>query len=230
MKIGIATFCSPDVAELQAMTDPNRRAYAAKHGYDYTVLSTSLVADPRMGWHAHAFERFRAYRSLLVGGKYDWLFCCGADVIFTNPEIPIEPKCDWSKGFIIANDAGGLNSDVFIARNCSRTLELLQAVVDLRDRHWCSPLIDQDALDEVLPDFQDIVKIVPQKELQSHLYDAIIYKEVEVTSVQPYVDGKDKLGNDGQWKPGDFALHAAGFPYAEKIAVLSKILKEIGQQ
>lgn len=221
MKIGIATHVSNEMHMVEALTNPNKSEYALKYGYDFKLLRSTELDDPRMGWHHLTFERYRAYRQCLIEGQYDWLFCCGADVLFTNFNISIESKCDPSFGFVITTDAGGLNSDVFIARNVPRTLELLQRIVDDRHKYVHAPVLDQNALNDLIPLYSDIVKIVPQRELQSYLYETVFGYGPQ------YLKAKDLYGNDGQWKPGDFALHVPGIAREHKAQILSEMLKQV---
>ena len=100
----------------------------------------------------------------------------------------------------------GINSDSFLIRNTPEGrgfIDHLQSIEPrLRDHKW----EDQQAIIESLYDFKNIIKILPQKDLNA--YPTAVYNN------QSHLD---MYGNDGTWRPGDWLIHWPGLSIERRI-------------
>ncbi|KXZ46638.1 hypothetical protein GPECTOR_42g849 [Gonium pectorale] len=74
---------SAEFAGLLDITGPNKRAYAALHGYTFVDASELLDASRPASW-----SKIPAVLSVL--DSYDWVFWNDADTVITNTSLPLE--------------------------------------------------------------------------------------------------------------------------------------------
>ena len=82
-----------------------------------------------------------------------------------------------------------------------------------RDVEWAEQQVIIDSIEE----FQSIVKIVPQRYMNSYIQAPYDYCDVRT----------DVFGNSGEWEPGDWILHLPGLHKPVRIAVVEQITKFI---
>lgn len=196
MKFCIATLSSKQYDAVCAVSNPNKAEYAARWGYDFEF---------KRGEHPYStvfFDRHRYFLRLLSSGRWDWILCIGGDAIITNMTIPLSDHVMDGCGWIMARDALQINSDVFLARCCPESAAVFVKLLAEEELWMKSPTKDQDALESFVNNgFEKIIKIVPQRTLQSYEYS--LYHNLGGN----YAKGLDADGNDGQWQRGDFCLH-----------------------
>ena len=210
MKVAIVSAGSPDYADLVAVTQPSRNAYAQKHGYH----SWYFEVDKKRG---DACKR-DAYE-VLWGRGYDLFAWMDLDSVVMNSAIRVEdiihrfmpPDIHFLWGF----DHGGPNSGVYIVRFTEE------------GRHWMdrayatmleNGLADETAM-EILATtypFKDYVRACPGVVLNS--YDYRFY-------------GWDRYSLDYQrkmnlYEPGRWVLHMPGYPNEVRIPELKRRLVE----
>ena len=223
MKFCVATLYSPDCSALAAVSNPNKRQYCSRHGYDLKLKTDGFDSRySRFGWHYLAFERFRFFRECL--NEFGLVLGCGADVLITNPSLRLEDIMEGRKPFVIAKDAIGFQTDVILVRRHPRSLELLDALLDSAPAYINAPFVDQTAFADLYPRFADAVEAVPQRVLNSFDYGTLSAWHTVHPNYRLAVDAD---GNDGQWQPGDFIFHCPGLPMHSKVAVLKDHLKMI---
>jgi hypothetical protein len=85
---------------------------------------------------------------------------------------------------------------------------LAKGLEHYKDNRWP----EQQPMTDFYVKFQDIVKIVPQRTMNSYNYK--IYG----------VDPTDLLDTSGQWESGDFVLHMPAIPNATRLDIIKQIL------
>ena len=120
--------------------------------------------------------------------------------MITNQTIKIEDRIDDDYHFIVPVDRLNLNSGNFLARNTPEGRAYLQMIIDSEDSYADVEWAEQQVIIDTIEEYQKIVKIVPQKYMNS--YEPEIYD---------YCDARfDILGNSGAWEPGDWIVHWPG--------------------
>jgi hypothetical protein len=180
----------------------NKVEYAKQHGYEALAKTDQFVPDIKLG-----FQKIWWLKDLMVSRPdIEWFWWTGCDSMITNFDIEIEDRIDNDYHFIVASDCNGLNSDSFLIRNTPEGrgfIDHLQSIEPrLRDHKW----EDQQAIIESVDQFKDIVKIVPQKDLNA--YPTAVYNN------QSHLD---LFGNDGTWRPGDLLIHWPGLSLERRI-------------
>lgn len=205
MKIAIATTYHPSLEELAVLTDQNKEEYAFQHDYDYHSL---LIRASPMNF---AWSRWQQFLELFELG-YDWILCCGVDVIFTNFYIPIEVYLTPERHVVLSRDSLMVQGDVILVRNSEPARHFIHSVIALEPKHRDNWFQDQTAMEEIIKADPGVVTILPQCDFQTYEYAKYAYLGGN------YAKSIDQQGNRGQWIPGDFILHCPGRPLDEKIA------------
>lgn len=231
MKICIATIYTENIKNLASLTiEYNKRRYCNKHGY-FLRIKTKDFSCKDIG-----FAKIDFILQLLKTKKYDWIYWCGADTMITNFNIELEQIIDNSFHFIIAKDVWDLNSDSFLIKTSKESLEFFEHIYSLYNdyidfdgkpkdtgqrlpdgsiRAWA----EQGAMIDILDQYKHIVKIVPQKVLNSYMY--WLYPSPW------HRRGLDVDGNNGTWEQGDFLVHWPGLPNEARIQLASNIIPYI---
>ncbi len=200
-----------DLADLT--WEQNKVIYAKKHGYDYHAKTDEFKTG---------FDKMYMAKDLLENNShYEWLWWTGTDSMITNMNVRIEDRIMNQYHLIVSTDVNGLNADSFLIRNSPEGRAIVDDVLSLEQE--CLPYWDteQRAFCIVLgipfggipvdgnpgwpppgiinmnSKYADIVKIVPQKYLNSYNYQ--FYRE--------HIDHRDKTGVDGNWSYGDWLIH-----------------------
>jgi len=231
MNIALANIYTKNILPLAVITtEYNKRKYCEKHGYDL-IIKKNNFAYPHLG-----FAKINMILDMLKSNKYDWVYWCGSDTMITNYDIKLEDMIDDDYHFIISYDVWDFNSDSFLIRNSEEAIKFFTHIESLYDIY-----VDQngDALDMGmrLPDgggrawaeqgamtdlyqqnheYQKIIKPMPQKFMNSYLYN--LYPS------SWHQKAKDCKGNDGQWSNGDFLIHWPGMSNQNRISLALQYL------
>ena len=227
MKIALLNIYTSNIKELAVITvEYNKRKYCEKHGYDHLILKENFSLKDL------GFEKMAFIKRTLETGKYDWVFWCGTDTMITNYNIKLEDLIDNPQDpycMIIAPDVWDWNSDSMLFKNDPRTIKFLDLIISRYDQYIDSngkPRLN-DAVQrdgcrtawaeqaamieeckgkmfshELKPEYQDFVKEVPQKFMNSYLYG--------LYPTPFHAEKKDYAGRNGEWSDGDFLMHWPG--------------------
>ena len=191
----VASLHDANYSDLAALTDQSKQEYCVRHGYQFHVL-TEMKYSTITGFNKIHFtlEIFNSHPEI------EWLLFSECDAMITNQTIRIEDRIDNDYHFIVPVDRLNLNSGNFLARNTVEGRAYLQMIIDkeieYKDIEWA----EQQVIIDTIEEYQNIVKIVPQKYMNS--YEPEIYD---------YCDARfDVLGNSGAWESGDWIVHWPG--------------------
>jgi hypothetical protein len=191
----VASLHDANYSDLAQLTDAPKQEYCDLHGYQFFVLN-EMKYSTITGFNKIHFtlDLFKQHPEI------EWLLFSECDAMITNLTIRIEDRVDNDYHFIVPVDRLNLNSGNFLARNSEQGRAYLQMIVDseaaYKDVEWA----EQQVIIDTIEQYQDIVKIVPQKYMNS--YEPEIYD---------YCDARfDVLGNSGAWEPGDWIVHWPG--------------------
>ena len=239
MKFCIVTVYTKAIKELGVITvEYNKRKYCEKHGYDLEIRTDPMQFNTKsdFGLPHFGYEKIAILLELFKTRDYDWVFWCGSDTMITNYNIKLENLIDNNKHFIVANDLWGLNTDCLLVKSSPESIKFLEEIygtfhtfvdskgvnidtgVRLPDggaRAWA----EQGAINDLKDKYKDIIKIVPQKTMNSYLY--------QMYPSPWHQKGLDCDGNDGGWSKGDFMLHLPGMPNDVRLNIVVSILKEV---
>jgi hypothetical protein len=191
----VASNHDDNYADLAAITDRSKQEYCNIHGYKFFVL-TEFKYSTIVGFNKihFALELFKQHPEI------EWLLFSECDAMITNLTIPIEERIDNDYHFIIPVDRLNLNSGNFLVRNSEQGRTYLQMIIDKESEYAKVEWAEQQVIIDTLEEYQDIIKIVPQKYMNS--YEPQIYD---------YCDARfDILGNSGAWESGDWIVHWPG--------------------
>jgi len=198
-------------AELGAVTWPNKEAYAEKHGYGAYCRTEGFTSKP-----IH-FEKLVIMLDIMTANPdLDWVWWIDNDAVITNDLIKLESIADPEYHVIITTDIASLNSGSFMVRNSMQGRSWLEFILakgleHYKDNRWP----EQQPMTDFYIKFEDIIKIVPQRTMNSYEYK--IYG----------VDPTDMLDTSGQWEQGDFVLHMPAISNKMRLQLISQITQGI---
>jgi len=217
MKICVFSAFTDMIPELVAATEPLRRYYCMKHGYEFLTQplpGTGCNEDEKYG-----FKRLSLVIELLKSNAYDWIWVVGCDVLITNLNIKLESLIDDAFGMVVGTEPTGSGMDSYLVQRKRGGIELLEKLLTYR----LAPIgcaHEQSTLDALIkedPEVTKTVKLLPQRKLNAYKYESLS----AYGFLSPgFLTGTDFLGNSGEWQPGDFVLHTPGLPYSEQKLLL----------
>lgn len=204
-RIAVATLHTENYRELAEITTyRNKKEYCEKHGYDLKIKVEPFS-------HSLGFERLFFVLDLLNSDLYKWIWHVGCDTLVMNFATKIEDKIDKAFDFIIAKDIHDINDDSFLIKNSPNSKRWLDKICSLEQGYLKHPWAEQQAIIDNLIDLgKEKLKIVPQRELNSYLYDSGLYPGME--------------RHIGQYQPGDWLMHWPGLGLKTRIDLAKKYI------
>ena len=203
MNFAVVSLHNEHYNELAKITWTNKEEYAEKHGYAY-ACKTDNFYNVNIG-----FEKIWFLRDML--NEYpniDWFWWTGCDTLITNMTIKIEDRIDNNYHFIIAHDCHNLNADSFFIRNSPEGKAYLEMIISKYDQYKDHGWAEQQVMIDTLDEYKHMIKILPQKSINSYNYD--LYPEKTNKHL-------DMGGEDGHWSYGDLLIHWPGTTLPHRI-------------
>lgn len=171
----------------------NKILYAKQHGYE-TELNLYDVT------RHHGWEKIFHTKSILENTNIDWIWVTGCDSMVTNFDIKLESIIDENYDIIISKDQHNINIDSFLIKNSSKSIEILQTIID-QYNYYCNNNWKEQAcfIDLYYNFYFQNIKIIPQRTLNSYNYSTLKH-----LPKKPNFDG---CGLDGNWQPYDLLIH-----------------------
>jgi len=191
----------------------NRKLYAEQNGYD-AIARTDNFNGMNVG-----FAKIQLLLDTLKTNKYDMVYWSGTDTMVTNFSIPLTTFLYDNYHVTLATDFNGIQSDSFVVRNTIEGRAWLQMIMDKMPQYLSHPFLEQGTMMETYAQYQHIVKIVPQRFMNSYYYSMYRNKGAK--------DNNDKMGLSGQWEMGDFLLHAPDQPMDLRYQLFNYTLDKI---
>ena len=191
--------------------EQNKVVYAELHGYAH-ACKTEGFYNVGVG-----FEKIFFLRDMMVNyPDIDWFWWTGCDTMITNLTIKLEDRIDNDYHFIIAADCNGLNADSLLVRNTPEGRGVIDMIISKHDEYKSHVWAEQQAIIDSRDEYQDIIKVVPQKLINA--YEYALYPECEPI---------DQTGGNGQWAQGDFLIHWPGLSLPHRINLANHYIGQI---
>lgn len=195
----------------------NKVEYCKRHGYEAIQKNSGFKLD-HLG-----FEKIQFISDLFEERPdLDWVHWSGTDVLVTNFNQRLENIIDATYHMIVCFDGNGMNVDSFLIKNSRVGRGLMKLILDVRPKYMNHYWYEQQALIDYFfqaPLARDIIKPLPQRVMNSYIYD--LYPEWQN---RPHTD---HTGNDGDWQPGDFMLHLPGIALDRRIEIMTEFLDKV---
>ena len=208
----VASINLDNYQDLADLTDAPKREYCERHGYQFHVLKEKKYSDC-MGFNkiGYVLDLFKQYPDI------DWLLFSECDATITNLTISIDDKVDNDYHFIIPVDRLNINAGNFLVRNTVEGRAYLGMIMshepEYKDVEWA----EQQVIIDTISDYMDVVKIVPQKHMNSYEQEPYDYCDIRV----------DVLGNSGEWATGDWIVHWPGLHKPPRMYCATRMLNQI---
>ena len=220
MNICVVSLYDDNYKELADITlENNCREYCTINNYECHIKKDNF------GLKHLGFEKIRLLLELLKTDKYDWIYWRGADTLITNFQIKLENLIDPNYHFLISLDVHGINSDSLFIKNSPQGIKLFEDILSYSNT---SPE-EQLVINYLYENNQDIIKLVPQKLMNSYNYSLYTSEEPwNVYGVQhECILNQDQLGYYGGWDIGDFLLHWPGIRNDKRIELAKYYTNQI---
>ena len=237
----IVTFYAPGTgheADLERLTCPNKRGYAAANGYDFINafehddLQDEYVRNYNMNPNkTPQMFKLRLLPLLITTYGYEWVMWSDADAIFLNWLHPLEPHLDARFDVIFATNSPAhptkalmINSGHFFVRNCAWSISFL---------YQCYGLSFVDCwefMQEKRP-FNEHYNLCPSRNKRLFQDQLILQYFITYTPHDlfgchfKHVDLYHFDSEFPDYSFGDMVVHIAGYPVARKAVLLDALLK-----
>ena len=220
MNICVVSLYNDNYKELAEITlEDYCREYCKIHNYDCYIMKDNF------GLEHLGFEEIRLLLELLQTDKYDWIYWRGADTLITNFQIKLENLIDPNYHFLISLDVHGINSDSLFIKNSPQGIKLFEDILSYSN----TAPEEQLVINHLYGSNQDIIKLIPQKLMNSYNYPLYTSEEPwNVYGVQhECIPKQDQLGYYGGWDIGDFLLHWPGIRNDKRIELAKYYTNQI---
>lgn len=220
MNIAMATLNDESYEPLAEITfHQNKYQYCLKHGYE-PIQKNDDWSFPKK---AIGFEKLKHTLEIFQERPHlDWIHYSGCDTLVTNFNQKLENIIDDSYHMIVCFDGNGMNVDSLLIKNSRVGNGLLNVILKAYDNYKDHFWYEQQAFIDFFftaPLGRDIIKALPQRVMNSYIYD--LYPEWKD---RPQLD---HTGNDGNWVHGDFMLHLPGIPLEKRIEIMTEFLGKV---
>jgi len=198
-KIGIVSMYNESYKSLADVTLPIIQEYANAHNYKFFYKNSDFSKD-----YFIYFEKPKIILDTLLNNSIEWIWWIDIDAIITNHNIKLQSIIDDRYDIIISTDGAGINCGSFLVKNSNKGRAWLEMIYSHRfvpkytNNKWPEQLVIHDTA----KNYTDILKIVPQKTLNSYYLQA--YEGIAE------VEKFDRLNTSCNWTPGDFVIHMPG--------------------
>jgi predicted O-methyltransferase YrrM len=214
LRYALVTIHDNNYKDLADITwEQNKREYAELHKYDL-IAKTSGFGDMPIG-----FEKIALLRKIMDEGKHDVLYWSGTDVMITNYCIPLTEFVYPQHHVVISNDFNGINADSFVIRNTMEGRAWLDMIMSRMEEYRNHPYVEQGVMMDTQASMSHVVKVLPQRYLNAYYLPLYHQKGAK--------DDLDSLGYGGNWRVGDFCLHAPDLPMDIRLALFNQVMPRV---
>lgn len=208
----VSSIHTANYQDLADITDPPKVEYCNRYGYRWLPVTEAKYTHI-MGFNKihHTLAMFNEYPDI------EWLLFCECDATITNLTVKIEDRIDNDYHFILPVDRLNLNSGNFLARNSEQGRAYLQMIINKEEAYKDVEWAEQQVIIDTIEQYQDIIKIVPQRYMNS--YQQYPY---DYCYVSP-----DIMGNSAEWESGDWIVHWPGLIKSVRLAVADRMTTQI---
>jgi hypothetical protein len=193
----LVTLYNSPFYDVARITAARMRQYAQIHGYRFVEHRSLLDITRHPAWN-----KIMAVRKAMSASRAQWILWVDADAVIMNYEHRIEDLIEEGCDLIFGSDFNGLNSAVFLARNCEWCRQFFDAVYSLGDVNYdpdhYGPKWEQNTIKHLLNNFSGINEHVA------------LHPENRMNALP------------GNYKAGDFILHLGGLSNEERLKALTE--------
>jgi hypothetical protein len=219
----VVNLCTSNIDDLGSLTNATKKEYCQRHGYEFFTIGDEFVGERSEPW-TFAMDWFKPKFLIKLFNErpdIEWALVTEADATITNLTIPMEDKIDNDYHIIVPVDRLNLNSGNLLVRNSPEGRAYLQAMLDDEEKYLVNttnnPIFGlQLWMVDNIEKFSDIVKIVPQKHMNSYEHGIYDYCDIRV----------DIFGTNGAWEKGDWIIHWPGIQHQVRLQRASTLEQE----
>lgn len=204
MRVAVLTSVSANIAQLAAMTVPNKLEYCLRHGY-------TLVVDNRP--YQEVVDNLRDI-ILPVLEQHDIVWTLDCDAVITNMTVPIHTLPCLGPAMTVCEEGivnwNRINCGSVVWRRGCRSRYLLERIHESRDEWIRMPCQQQTWLGERAEAAGDLITVAPLRAFNS-------------CSWSRPGNGDGEPGS--HWEKDDLVFHPCGvFPHTDRAWLLERVL------
>lgn len=238
MKILILSNWSEKIAAINELTEPNKKAYADKHGYRFENVEMEYSDK----------NQIRFLIELAKKLEYcDIVLTMGCDAIFTNDTVKIEERIAY-KERLPFHPAGTLtnfepaitmakdltccfpiciNNDVMIWPRGEKSSQVIVRLVDDAELWLTYPQLWQNHIwNMIQSDFKQHVELVAPRQMNATFQP--MTRRIVDKGDGTQESRLTRIPGESSWQLGDWIFHALDMPIPDKIQVLKWALQFAG--
>lgn len=239
MKILILSNWSSKIAEINDLTEPNKRAYAEMHGYEFDNVKISYN-DSHIAMLENLQEALK---------NYDVVLTIGCDAIFVNQSIKVEDRIqsEWGKigtasgiedhlwidqRVILAKDLTccwpiQINNDIMIWPTGQHSTSLIDRLIRDADIWLKYPQLWQCHLWNLIQfEYKDSVRLVEPRQMNSTFQP--MTRHMTKNEDGSMSSRLTRIPGASSYALGDWIFHALDMPTGDKLEVLKWTLQYVG--
>ncbi len=191
-RIALLTAYDHNQRDVAEWSIPNRRAYCARHGYDFIEETTGFPIDRAPYWGKIRFLQKHLPR-------YDWVFWSDNDTLIMRGDVRLEEFIDCHYDLIICHEDLGkglynVNVGQMFFRNTPWSLRFLQEVWD-----------QTQFLNDKLPEQRAMIHLIWSRDLS---------KQVQLVTQRRF------NSYPTNYRPGDFLIHFLDMKPERRISLM----------
>lgn len=207
MNLSIVSHYNDDFASVGDITSKINAEYCARHGYNFILARGDVSKGRGVVW-----SKIALLQELMEKDKSsEWFLWIDADALFMNHELKLENRIEPDCNLIITHDVNGLNSGVFLIKNCDWSRNFLSIVWAIGDMIEDNHLAEQYSMAQAIQMMPETIVRVAQYWINSYLYEKYGHS----------------LDTEGNFTEGDLILHLPGMSHEDRVAILNEYLPKI---
>lgn len=229
MKILIASNWSSKIAEINDLTEPNKRAYAEIHGYEFQNIKLPYNESTHVDW-LKMMQRWL--------DEYDVVMSMGCDAIFVNQSIEVEERLGSSElarltgRVMLAKDLTccwpiQINNDVMIWPAGQHSESLVDRLIRDADIWLKYPQLWQCHLWNLIQEeYRDSVRLVEPRLMNATFQPMTRHMTTNADGSKS--SRLTRIPGASSYALGDWIFHALDMPIGDKLEVLKWALQYVG--
>lgn len=207
MRVAVVTSVSANIAELAALTVPNKLEYCLRHGY-------SLIADNRP--YEEAVRTLCDYL-LAILAEYDLVWTLDADAVITNMAVPIHTLDCLGPAMTVCEEGivewNRINCGSVVWKSDCRTRYLLERLREAESEWWGMPCQQQTWLGGAASSAGDLITVAPLRAFNSCAWN---------------LPGGGVGEPGSHWQAGDLVYHPCGvYPHDIRLEKVRHALSQM---
>lgn len=196
-RVAVLSVVTPEIANLGAISNPNKEIYCKRHGYKYFKAFRNSLDRANENFLPYWHKIFMLDHFLSDYKNLDWLFWTDSDVLIMDMTQSLEDRFLKEAGdaMLLIADEGTpptvhLNSGNMLFRVCDESRAFIKEVLSGFEQYKMHPLAEQLMINRIYGEGKYKIKVLPARAINSTVWS---YQPGDfLVHVQRIISGKKK--------------------------------------